>query len=180
MFKHQWAQPGLHELMKELRAVLDEYPGDRMLVGEDDDIAYLGNGDDELHLVFNFPLMRTDRMTPGAYPAQPGGAPGSARRAARARLALQHAGQPRLLARLHPLRRRSQHDAAAGPRCTLALVLTLKGTPFLYNGEEIGMTDLIITDPGKLRDTMATWYYDSAGQRPEGRSGRSRARARAQ
>jgi alpha-glucosidase len=39
-------------------------------------------------------------------------------------------------------------------------VLTLRGTPFLYNGEEIGMTDLIITDPGKLRDTMATWYYD--------------------
>ena len=42
-----------------------------------------------------------------------------------------------------------------------ALVLTLRGTPFLYNGEEIGMTDLIITDPGKLRDTMATWYYDA-------------------
>ena len=40
-------------------------------------------------------------------------------------------------------------------------MLTLSGTPFLYNGEEIGMTDLIITDPGKLRDTMATWYYDA-------------------
>ena len=25
---------------------------------------YLGNGDDELHLVFNFPLMRTERITP--------------------------------------------------------------------------------------------------------------------
>ena len=25
-------------------------------------------------------------------------------------------------------------------------MLTLKGTPFLYNGEEIGMTDHIITD----------------------------------
>ncbi len=40
-------------------------------------------------------------------------------------------------------------------------MLTLKGTPFLYNGEEIGMTDYIITDPGRLRDTMATWYYQS-------------------
>jgi glycosidase len=39
-------------------------------------------------------------------------------------------------------------------------VLTLKGTPFLYNGEEIGMTDFIIADPAKLRDTMAAWYYD--------------------
>ena len=48
------------------------------------------------------------------------------------------------------------------PALNAALVLTLRGTPFLYNGEEIGMTDLIITDPAKLRDTMATWYYDAA------------------
>ena len=53
-----------------------------------------------------------------------------------------------------------QHDAALA-RLHAALVLTLKGTPFLYNGEEIGMTDYIITDPTKLRDTMATWYYNS-------------------
>ena len=35
-----------------------------MLVGEDDNIDYMGNGDDELHLVFNFPLMRMGRLTP--------------------------------------------------------------------------------------------------------------------
>ena len=51
------------------------------------------------------------------------------------------------------------HDSNLA-RLNAALVLTLKGTPFLYNGEEIGMTDLIITDPTKLRDTMASWYYD--------------------
>ena len=64
MFKHQLGQPGLHDLMKELRAILDEYDGDRMLVGEDDNITYMGNGDDELQLVFNFPLMLTERITP--------------------------------------------------------------------------------------------------------------------
>src|SRR4029079_332099 len=63
MFMHQWGQPGLHELMKELRAVVDEYEGDPMLVGEDDNIDYMGNGKDELHLVFNFPLMMTERIT---------------------------------------------------------------------------------------------------------------------
>ena len=52
------------------------------------------------------------------------------------------------------------HDAELA-RLNAALVLTLRGTPFLYNGEEIGMTDLIITDPAKLRDTMATWYYEA-------------------
>ena len=41
-------------------------------------------------------------------------------------------------------------------------MLTLRGTPFLYNGEEIGMTDYIITDPDRLRDTMAIWYYDKS------------------
>jgi alpha-glucosidase len=61
--------------------------------------------------------------------------------------------------RLHTRYCDKQHDAALA-RLHAALVLTLKGTPFLYNGEEIGMTDLIITDPAKLRDTMATWYYD--------------------
>jgi alpha-glucosidase len=61
--------------------------------------------------------------------------------------------------RIHTRYGDRQHDAALA-RLHAALVLTLKGTPFLYNGEEIGMTDLIISDPTKLRDTMATWYYD--------------------
>src|SRR5688500_19257903 len=45
MFKNQWAQPGLHKLMKELRSILDAYDGDRMLVAEDDNIDYMGNGE---------------------------------------------------------------------------------------------------------------------------------------
>jgi alpha-glucosidase len=159
MFKNQWAGLGLHDLMKELRAILDEYPGDRMLVGEDDDITYMGNGDDELHLIFNFPLMRTKRITPDHI-----------RRNQRERLTLLEAlpihGWPcntlgnHDSPRLHTRYGDRKHDAELA-RLHAALVLTLKGTPFLYNGEEIGMTDYIITDPGKLRDTMATWYYES-------------------
>lgn len=159
MFKNQWAQPGLHDLMKELRAILDEYDGDRILVGEDDDIAYMGNGDDELHLIFNFPLMRTERITPSHI-----------RRNQKERLtpleALPRKGWPcNTLGNHDNPRIRThygdrQHDAELA-RLHAALVLTLKGAPFLYNGEEIGMTDLIIADPTKLRDTMATWYYES-------------------
>ena len=158
MFKHQWGGPGLHDLMKELRAILDEYDGDRMLVGEDDNIDYMGNGDDELHLVFNFPLANAERITPQHI-----------RNNQEERLArldklpkggwacntLGNHDRPRL----HNQFGDKQHDVALA-RLHAALVLTLKGTPFLYNGEEIGMTDLIITDPSKLRDTMATWYYE--------------------
>ena len=44
-------------------------------------------------------------------------------------------------------------------RLHLALLLTLKGTPFLYNGDEIGMTNLDLPDISLFRDTMATWLY---------------------
>jgi alpha-glucosidase len=157
MFKHQWGQAGLHDLMKELRTILDEYDGDRMLVGEDDNIDYMGYGDDELHLVFNFPLMRTETLSPAHI----------------------RKNQKERLARLDVLPTRGwgcntlgnhdtsriysrygdgQHDAELA-RLNAALVITLRGTPFLYNGEEIGMTDLLIADPTQLRDTMASWYY---------------------
>lgn len=158
MFKNQWSQPGMHELMKELRGVIDEYEGDRVLVAEDENIAYMGNGEDELHLVFNFPLMRTERLTPGHIRANQ-----------KERLTQLEALPVKGWAcntlgnhdtsRIHTCFGDRQHDAALA-RLHAALVLTLKGTPFLYNGEEIGMTDLIITDPTRLRDSMATWYYD--------------------
>jgi alpha-glucosidase len=64
LLRFQLKQPGLHELMQELRALVDRYPGERVLVGEEDDLAFHGAGDDELHLVFNFPLMQAERLTP--------------------------------------------------------------------------------------------------------------------
>jgi len=160
MFKYQWGQTGVHDLMHQLRAILDEYPGDRMLVGEDDDPDYMGNGQDELQLVFNFPLMRTE-----------GGPlmPAWIRKNQQERLAL----LAKVSADAWPCNTLGNHDCsrmytqfgdgihdAERARLGLALMLTLKGTPFLYNGEEIGMTDFLITDPSRLRDTMAGWYYN--------------------
>jgi len=51
-----------------------------------------------------------------------------------------------------------QHDSDLA-RLHVALVLTLKGTPFLYNGEEIGMSDYMLTDISQVKDTMGSWYY---------------------
>ena len=42
---------------------MDAYP-DRVLIGETDQVEYYGSGDDELHLAFNFPLMRSSWLTP--------------------------------------------------------------------------------------------------------------------
>ncbi len=160
MFVHQFGQPGLHALMKELRAVLDEYDGERMLVGEDEDLAYLGDGRDELQLVFNFPLMRTNRLTPAHI---------------RANQAERLAGLSRVSKNAWPCNTLGNHDSPRVysqfgdgehdeqlARLSLATLLTLKGTPFLYNGEEIGMTNTILTDISQFKDSMATWYYQAA------------------
>lgn len=157
MFRYQLNQPGIHQLMQELRAVVDEYP-DRVLVGETDDIAYYGDGDNELHLVFNFPLMlRTGRLTPAWVRANQ-----------QERLALLPVGawpcntlgnhdQPRMSTRFGDGR---NDDALA--RISLVLMLTLWGTPFLYNGEEIGMTDIYLGETGQFRDMLGVWYYNTA------------------
>lgn len=160
MFKHQWNQPGVHGLMKELRAVLDEYDGDRMLVGEDDDVRYHGNGQDELHMVFNFPLMQTEHFTPTHI-----------RRNQRRRMAALEKISPDAWAcntlgnhdcsRVFSRYGDGVHNAELA-RLSLALMLTLRGTPFLYNGEEIGMTDYLLTDISHIRDTMGAWYYHAA------------------
>lgn len=158
MFKNQYGQAGLHELMKELRAVIDEYDGDRMLVGEDDDINYLGNGNDELHLVFNFPLMRTERITPAHIRKN------QKERLGRLNKLSAQAGWPcntlgnHDCSRIHTRFGDKLHDAELA-RLNSALVLSLKGTAFLYNGEEIGMTDYMLKDISLVKDTMGSWYY---------------------
>jgi alpha-glucosidase len=158
MFKHQYGKPGVHDLMKELRAILDEYEGDRMLVGEDDDIAYMGNGKDELHLIFNFPLMRTERITPAHIRKNQ-----KERLGALENLPAEKGWPCNTLgnhdcSRIHTRYGDKIHDAELA-RLNAALVLTLKGTAFLYNGEEIGMTDHMLSDISHVKDTMGSWYY---------------------
>src|SRR5574341_610173 len=153
LYEHQVEQEGVHQLMQELRRVIDEYP-DRMLVGENDNVSYYGDGKNELHLAFNFPLMRTNRLTPAWIHANQ-----------RERLASLPPGawpcntlNNHDTSRLYSRYGNGQHDNAIA-RTSLALMLTLRGTPFLYNGEEIGMSDYQLTDISLFRDPPAVWFY---------------------
>ena len=154
LLRYQIKQPGIHELMQELRLLIDEYPGDRVLVGEDENVAFHGANNDELHMVFNFPLMQTERLTPAHV---------------RANQAMRLAELP---ADAWPCNTLGNHDAPrlwsrygdgihndALARLHLALLLTLKGTPFLFNGEEIGMSDLVLSRLEELRDSAASKQY---------------------
>jgi alpha-glucosidase len=158
MFRYQHDLPGIHDLMKDLRALIDEYD-DRVLIGETDEISFYGAGDDELHLVFNFPLMRTRKLTPAWV-----------RENQKTRLALipsiswpcntlGNHDSPRVYNRFGD----GEHDDALA-RQNLLLMLTLKGTPFLYNGEEIGMNDYLAIELDQVRDQLALYYYRLAKQ----------------
>jgi alpha-glucosidase len=157
MFQYQVDQPGVHGVLRALRALVDEYD-DRVLVGETDDIAYHGNGNDELHLVFNFPLMRTRRLTPAWARAN------QAARLAALNAVTPFGAWPCNTLGNHDVPRVYSHfgdgDASrddALARLSLALTLTLRGTPFLYNGEEIGMTDFMLADLRQFRDNLGVW-----------------------
>jgi alpha-glucosidase len=142
---HDYA--GTHELLRGIRRVLDEYPG-RMMVGEVNlsetslIAPYLGH-DDELNLAFDFASL----FVPWDAAAW------------RARIehvesimgerwptwVLSNHDQPRIRTRLG--------GSEARARAALILVLTLRGTPFLYAGEELGLEDANVpparvVDPG--------------------------------
>lgn len=151
---HQVDRPEVHDLMRRLRQVVDGFP-EKVLVGESEEIAFYGNGKDELHLVFNFPLMRTRFITPEWVRANQ-----------RERLSsLPPAAWPCNTLNNHDASRMRSafgdglHDEAI-MRVLAALTLTLKGTPFLYNGEEIGMADYLFEDPSLFRDPLARYAYD--------------------
>lgn len=108
-------------------------------------------------MAFNFPLMRTDRLTPAWVRVNQ-----------RERLAALPPGA-------WPCNTLGNHDAPRVysnygdgkydeeiARISLALMLTLRGTPFLYNGEEIGMTDLELEDISQFRDNLGVWLYHTA------------------
>lgn len=154
LFEKQVDLPGVHPLMQDLRRVVDEF-NDRVLVGETEDISFYGSGDDELHLSFNFPLMHTRLITPAWVRAN---------QAARL-TALPPGAWPCNTLGNHDSSRMissfgdGEHDRELA-EVNLAMLLFIKGTPFLYNGEEIGMTDYLISDINQIRDPLSNHIYN--------------------
>lgn len=138
-------RPGIHELIRELRAVFDEFD-DRVMIGEigyfatpDEMIPFYGSGD-EIHLPFNFALF----MLPWDA--------GELRRFVDAYETLMPAhGWPNYVMGNHDRERIATRLGDGQARIAAMLLLTLRGTPFVYQGEEIGMRDVIVP-PDQYRD----------------------------
>jgi alpha-glucosidase len=141
-------QPVTHEYLRELRSVLDAYPGDRAMVGEitlttSRIPAYYGRGD-ELHLSFNFIPMR-----------QPWDGALWREWVERTMESFDPVGAwPTWVLSNHDLpRHRTRYGSEARARAAALLLLGLRGTPFLYQGEELGLEDAHVpedrvVDPG--------------------------------
>jgi alpha-glucosidase len=150
-------QPATHEALKALRAGLKPY-AEAVLVGEassdtpDGPAVFYGSGEDELHLVFNFRLLKSPwraglirgvlcewnaAVPVGAWPTQ----------------VLSNHDQSR-----HWNRYGQGGDPDRRARAAALLLLTLRGTPFLYYGEELGMHDVRLKYRD-LRDPYTRRYW---------------------
>ncbi|MEX2292524.1 MAG: alpha-amylase family glycosyl hydrolase [Acidimicrobiales bacterium] len=142
--------PSTHEHIRTMRTLADSYPGDRVLIGETAlpgtaRVAPYYGDDDELHLAFNFAFThapwdadvwrwRIKRVIDELDP-----------RAAWPSWVLSNHDIPRHRTRYGGSERRARAAAVA--------LLTLRGTPFIYAGEELGLEDAEVpadrvVDPG--------------------------------
>lgn len=137
-------QPEVHAVIDLIRAVVDEYE-DRVLIGEawlaaDRLIAYYGSRESGIHFPFNFQLITSRwnaesiRLAVDSYEGL-----------------LPHHAWPSWVLGNHDRSRVASRLGPAQARVAAMLLLTLRGTPTIYYGDEIGMYDVSIPSP-KMHD----------------------------
>ena len=141
---HTADRPEVHEVIAGIRAVAEEFP-DRMLVGElylplERLMVYYGAGGRGLQLPFNFQLIRLPWRARAL---------GEAIEAYEAMLPT--FGWPNWVLGNHDKSRVASRVGPAQARVAAMMLLTLRGTPTLYYGDEIGMRDVPIP-PERVRD----------------------------
>jgi alpha-glucosidase len=139
--------PSTHGIIRNLRALVDAYAGDRVTVGEVYLLStaavapYYGHSD-ELHLAFNFPPLYAP-WNAGAWRQQIDDVV--------THLDPRGAWPTWVLSNHDNARHRTRYGSEARARAAAVLLLTLRGTPFLYAGEELGLEDALVP-PDRVRD----------------------------
>jgi len=147
--------PDNHQIIKEIREIIDEYD-DRVILGETfidnrlyDSILFYGVNKDELHLAFTFEfafspwypgylqqeIEKKELLTPAGLPPI---------------YFLDNHDIPRHLSRWIECSLCTNPKAIAKAAATI--LLTVRGTPLLYYGQELGMVDHLNIPPEKTRD----------------------------
>jgi alpha-glucosidase len=150
------SRPEVHDILRRWRRIANTYDPPRLLLGEtnvnevETMVSFYGKGEDELHLAFNFPFINADfeakslrevlettesLLPDGAWPVWTGSN--------------------------HDVSRLASRWAGGDPlkcRAALLMLLTLRGTPVLYQGDEIGLPDAKLT-VDELRDPIGHRYW---------------------
>lgn len=136
------AHPDIHPLYREIRRLLDSYSAERprVMIGEIHEYdwpvwaSYYGTHLDEFNLPFNFGLVHTPWGA--AAVREVVGAIEDALR--------QSGGWPNYVLGNHDEHRIATRAGAASAPLAMMLLLTLRGTPTMYYGDELGMHDVPI------------------------------------
>lgn len=151
--------PEIHPLLRDIRAAVNEY-GCKVLIGEvttdlplDVWIKYYGEHDDEIQMPFNFRLKDTGWN-----------AEDWRNHVELLEKTIKGIGWPNYVLGSHDAQRIASLHGLAQARNAGMLLLTLKGTPTLYNGDELGKLDTILKfedwkDPQAIA-THAKWSRD--------------------
>ena len=138
-------QEETHGAIAAMRRLSDSYGGDRLLIGEaslpiDQLMRYYGVSDPGFHLPFNFHLIKS-----------PWKADMIARLIEDYEGALPRDGWPNWVLGNHDRPRVATRIGARQARVAAMLLLTVRGTPTIYQGEELGMADVPIP-PDRVQD----------------------------
>lgn len=143
---------GIHDIMKQMRRVLDEYD-DRMMIAElwlplAERMKYYGEDGDEFHLPFNFDFIsQTDFLDSTAWNVDT-----YRTLVENYEAAVPEGGWPNYVLGNHDVDRlASRLGSEARARVAAMMLLTLRGTPTLYMGDELGMVNGDIA-PEQMQD----------------------------
>jgi alpha-glucosidase len=148
---HDKGHPDVHDVYREFRQLLDRYGATRprVSIGEvhifdwSEWASYYGrpaSGQGELHMPFNFQLLVTPWRAAAIH-----------RVVDKLEAALPPSAWPNYVLGNHDEPRLATRYGKDGAGVAAMLLLTLRGTPTLYYGDEIGMTDVPIP-PGQQQD----------------------------
>lgn len=140
-------RPEVHVVIAEMRRVLEEYEGDRLMIGEiylpiEHLMAYYGEDGSGVHIPTNMHLIlrpwraREISALINEYEA-----------------ALPPFGWPNWVLGNHDRPRVASRTGPTQARCAAMLLRTLRGTPTIYYGDEIGMQNVPIP-PDSVQDPL--------------------------
>ncbi len=154
-------RPEAHDILRHWRTIADTYEPQRLLIGETNVETlerlslFYGDGHNELHGGFNFQFMHAPLEAAKMREVVEG-----------TEALLPEGSWPTWHGSNHDFSRLATRWAGGDPakvKVALLILLTLRGTPFLYAGDEIGLPDADLPKE-RLLDPIGVRFYPYAGR----------------